>query len=139
MSEENLTLLGGAITLMTIFMSRIFQEQNLKLWTDREKLEWVELFAGFRIAGICIPITIFVLSAAAGYLLPDSRGWSIVITAIALLLFSLLWQYFQLRRFAHYRFGQDFIRRSSWIAAATQAGLIVGLSLVAFGLAGSLL
>jgi|GEM_PF-4647765 len=139
MTGENLTILGTMVTLVTLFVSRIFQEQNQRLWTDREKLEWVELFSIFRVAAICIPATILLLSVAYGYFLPGSRGWAIVVATIAILLFTLLSQYFQVRRFASYRFSAEFVRRAGWTAVATQAGLIVGMSLVAFGLAGSIL
>ncbi len=139
MNGEIMTTAGAIVTLVALFANRIFQEQNLRLWTDREKLEWVELFSIFRIAATCIPVTIAVLCIGYAFFLHSTRGWAIVVAAISILLFALICQYFQLRRFAYYRFSATFIRRAAWTAAVTQAGLVVGISLIAFGLTSRIL
>lgn len=135
MDEMRLTLLGAAILAATWIHWLLQRERSLGLLTDREKLGWVELFAGHRLTGGIVPVALVLGGMAVGGLNPAWQGWATVCVVCALLVFVLFWQYQLVRRLNGLGFNRAFIRRITLAACVNQGGLLAGLALIAYAAA----
>ncbi len=135
MDETRLTLMGAAILAATWIHWLLQRERNLKRLTDREKLGWVELFSGHRLAGGIVPVFLVLGGMIVAVWNPAWQGWATVAVICALLVFVLFWQYQLVRRLTGLGFSREFIRRIIIVLCVNQGGLLTGLALIAYAAA----
>lgn len=137
MNHMTMNVLGAVALLVTAVSNRVLFERNLDRLGDRDRLLWLEGFSWWRLGATAIPVAILLVGVLVAFLWPTRLGWVIVLSCTALMVFALIWQYVLIRVFAAKRMERGFVSRCFWMSVINQVGWMLGLVLLAFGLAGT--